>query len=168
MGAKGEKRTRLCKDKSMLETQKDRFSKFSSSQNLLISCRPSGLKRRRVSSGKDLARTLRPVQKSPSSTTMVSPRLDVDRFSNLQPSFKLDYNRLILQAMQERALDPSISNQDKQEWIKRIDEVTRLLHLEPITYKSEHSVLEVIHLGEIIVAVNQDGICWSYNICKYF
>ena len=33
--------------------------------------------------------------------------------------------------------------------------------------KADHSVLEVIHLGDVVVTVNQAGICWSYNICKY-
>ena len=26
----------------------------------------------------------------------------------------------------------------------------------------------MIHLGETLVAVNHTGICWSYNICKYY
>ena len=44
----------------------------------------------------------------------------------------------------------------------------RLLNVDaPQSTKSDHSVLEMIHLGELIVAVNQSGICWSYNICKY-
>ena len=101
------KRPRLCENKSMLEASRERFSKFSSSQNLLISCRPSSLKRRRVSSGQDLARTLTPASKD--SISMAS-KLEVDRYANLQPSMKIDYSRLILQAMRERAADTTISN----------------------------------------------------------
>lgn len=147
----------------MLEASRERFSRFSSSQNLLISCRPSSLKRRRVSSGQDLARTLTPASKG--STPMAS-KLEVDRYANLQPSMKIDYSRLILQAMRERAADTTISNQEKQEWNHRIAELMRLLPSNESVNKTDHSMLEVIHLEELLVAVNQAGICWSYNICK--
>ena len=97
----------------------------------------------------------------------MTAQIEIDRYANLQPAIQIENARIVLDAMRERAESPGLSAQNQLEWLNRIVEMTRVTNSSAESQKSEHSVLDVIHLGEILIAVNQAGICWSYNICKW-
>lgn len=75
---------------------------------MLLSCRPAGFKRRRVSSGQGLARPLSPFKTS--NSLQLAAQLEIDHYAFLQPRVQVEFAPLILKAMQERLEDESLSN----------------------------------------------------------
>lgn len=73
----------------------------------------------------------------------------MDKFAQLEPTELIDFESVIFHPLLRRTLTTESATQsERQEWLYRV----RDLHQN--RKNGENAVLEVIHLGDVVVAVN--------------
>ena len=124
------------------------------SRNLILNARPQSGARRRQSN-QIIASSIG------TSTTTQSCNKNIDIFASMQPQIEIPYSR-VNDELKAIMRNGSLSDEKREDWKKKIDETGTASHL-----NGNSKIVELLVIGEIVLAVNQIGTCWAFNKCKY-